>query len=127
MHSKPSLFPLSLFPVSLFYLSLFPLPSPSSLSPSSLSPSSLSPSSPPLPPHPFPLLSSSSTTPKALTEERKMYCFVVDHFCSVIHNQIRYNAMVNMALAHVHHLCLLLVTVFPPLHSFHFQSLPASF
>lgn len=32
---------------------------------------------------------------QALTEERKLYCFVVDHFCSVVHNQIAYNSTVS--------------------------------
>ena len=34
-------------------------------------------------------------TIQALIEERKLYCFVVEHFCSVIHNQIAYNALVS--------------------------------
>lgn len=32
---------------------------------------------------------------QALIEERKLYCFVVEHFCSVVHNQIAYNALVS--------------------------------
>lgn len=34
-------------------------------------------------------------TMQALIEERKLYCFVVEHFCSVVHNQIAYNALVS--------------------------------
>ncbi len=33
---------------------------------------------------------------QALIEERKLYCFVVEHFCSVVHNQIAYNALVSI-------------------------------
>lgn len=36
---------------------------------------------------------------KALLEERKLYCFVLDHLCSVIHNEIAYNAMSHEALS----------------------------
>jgi hypothetical protein len=36
---------------------------------------------------------------KALLEERKLHCFVLDHLCSVIHNQIAYNAMSHEALS----------------------------
>lgn len=36
---------------------------------------------------------------KALIEERKLHCFVVDHFCSVVHNQIAYNALSHRVLS----------------------------
>lgn len=36
---------------------------------------------------------------KALIEERKLYCFVVEHFCSVVHNQIAYNALSHQELS----------------------------
>ncbi len=32
---------------------------------------------------------------QALLEERKMYIFVVDHFCTVVHNEISLNALVS--------------------------------
>lgn len=35
---------------------------------------------------------------QALIEERKLYCFCVDHFCSVLQNQIAYNAAVSILI-----------------------------
>jgi len=32
---------------------------------------------------------------KALLEERKLYCFCLGHFCSVVQNQIRYSSKVR--------------------------------
>lgn len=36
---------------------------------------------------------------KALLEERKLYCFVVDHLCSTIHNEIALNALSHQVLS----------------------------
>ena len=36
-----------------------------------------------------------STVSQALLEERKLYCFVLDHLYSVIRNEVAYNATVS--------------------------------
>lgn len=38
---------------------------------------------------------------QALLEERKLFCFVLDHLCSVIHNEIAYNASVSQCLTYM--------------------------